>query len=145
MSATKQLLAMQHPVPDREDWETPAHIFDPLNEEFGFTLDAAASHHNAKVPTYFTKSDDGLHRPWLGVVWCNPPYGREIPKWVSKGWEESRLGATVVMLVPARTDTRWWHEFVIPFAEVRFVRGRIKFVGARFNAPFPSAVVIFRP
>lgn len=145
--ATKQLMAMQSPVANREDWETPAHIFDPLHREFRFELDAAASDHNAKTLAYIGEDMDGLvvDWSWAGSVWVNPPYGREIPKWVRKAWEESRKGATVVMLVPARTDTRWFHDYVLPHAEVRFIRGRIRFVGAPFNAPFPSAVVIFRP
>jgi phage N-6-adenine-methyltransferase len=126
------------------EWSTPQATFDGLNAEFGFTLDVASTHENAKCDSHYTKADDGLSQPWQGVVWCNPPYGREIALWCQKAVEARRQGTTVVMLVPARTDTRWWHEY-ISGNEVRFIRGRLKFGGAKNNAPFPSAVVVFRP
>ena len=132
------------PAASRDDWETPQPLFDELHAEFGFTLDVAASDHNAKLPTYYTEIGNGLEQPWDGVCWCNPPYGRELPKWVEKAVFAQEQGATVVMLVPARTDTRWWHDLVIPHAEVRFIRGRIVFTGAQHNAPFPSAILVFR-
>jgi phage N-6-adenine-methyltransferase len=131
------------------EWSTPDPLYRSLDHEFGFTLDAAASAENHKCGRYFTVADDGLAQPWTGAVWCNPPYGRVIAQWVAKAYAESLAGATVVMLIPARTDTGWWHDYVIDGgAEVRFLRGRLNFGGNRksgHNAPFPSAVVIFRP
>ncbi len=146
MTETMQRLDAMFGVADRTDWATPPAFFAGLDKEFGFTLDVAASPHNAKCARYFTREDDGIHQDWSGeVCWCNPPYGREIPKWVRKAAEEARRGVTTVMLIPARTDTSWWHDYIDGKAEVRFVRGRITFVGAEHPAPFPSAVVIFRP
>lgn len=132
---------------ERMDWATPQPFFDMVNEEFSFTLDAASEPHNAKCSRHYTPADDGLSQPWDGVVWCNPPYGRQIGKWVEKGYRSAQEGATVVMLIPARTDTAYWHDYVMRAAEVRFLRGRLVFgVGeAGSNAPFPSALVIFRP
>ena len=124
---------------------TPQDFFDRLDAEFGFDLAVCASPENAKCTIYFTKEDDGLSRDWTGVVWMNPPYGREIGRWLKKANESAKdNGATVVCLVPARTDTNWWHEYVIQH-EVRFVRGRLKFGDAKNSAPFPSAVVVIRP
>lgn len=135
-----------------DEWATPAEIFDPLNAEFGFDLDVCATSENAKCARYFTREQEGRRQQWTGVIWCNPPYGREISGWMWKAWAASLDGATVVCLVPARTDTRWWHDYVIGGrAEVRFLPGRIKFEGRdgsggrQGRAPFPSAVVIFRP
>jgi site-specific DNA-methyltransferase (adenine-specific) len=132
---------------ERGDWATPQAFFDLVDAEFGFTLDAAASEGNAKCAQFYTEADDGLARPWTGTVWCNPPYGRGIADWVQRGYDESRRGATVVMLIPARTDTAYWHDYVMRAAEVRLLRGRLVFgTGeARANAPFPSALVVFRP
>lgn len=125
------------------EWETPQHVFDELNREFGFTIDVAASEKNAKCPRYYTKEVDGLSWSWNDeIVWCNPPYGREIADWVKKAATTER--ATVVMLLPARTDVRWFHDYVYRQAGIRFIRGRLKFGSARENAPFPSMVVIFR-
>jgi phage N-6-adenine-methyltransferase len=131
---------------ERGDWETPQSFYDLVDAEFGFTLDAAASSQNAKAPAFYTQADDGLTQDWTGVVWCNPPYGRGIDAWVRKGFEEAQRGATVVMLIPARTDTGYWHDYVMRAAEVRLIRGRLVFgTGeARANAPFPSALVVFR-
>lgn len=126
------------------EWETPAKTFDALNAEFGFTLDVAATAENAKCSEFFTQADDGLRQDWKGVCWMNPPYGREIGKWVKKAYEESLKGALVVRLIPARTCTGWWHDYAAK-GEVRFIRGRLRFSGSSINAPFPSAVVIFRP
>ncbi len=126
-------------------WATPQDYFDKVNEEFGFTLDVCASPENAKCEHYFTKADSGLTKQWSGVCWMNPPYGRDIKHWMWKAWMESKYsGATVVCLVPARTDTAWWHDFAMK-GEVRFIRGRLKFGGSKNSAPFPSALVIFRP
>jgi phage N-6-adenine-methyltransferase len=130
----------------RIDWETPQALFDELNEEFGFVLDVCASHENAKCSSYFTMEVDGLRQPWgdYGVCWMNPPYGREISRWVAKAHHEAEYGATVVGLVPARTDTAWWHDHIQGKAEVRFLRGRIRFSGGG-PAPFPSCIVVWRP
>lgn len=122
-------------------WETPKDFFDKLNREFRFETDVCALPENAKCEKYFTPEQDGLKQEWTGVCWCNPPYGRQIGKWVEKA---AKSNATVVMLVPARTDTKWFHDWILPFAEIRFVRGRIKFGGAKENAPFPNMVVIYR-
>lgn len=128
-----------------DDWETPQWLFDLLTAEFDFALDVCASAGNAKCPKFFSKEEDGLAQRWTGVCWMNPPYGREIGAWMEKAYESSLEGATVVCLVPARTDTRWWHQFVTRAGEVRFLQGRLKFGKARCGAPFPSAIVIFSP
>ena len=125
-------------------WETPQDFFDKLNDEFGFNLDVCATPQNAKVFRFFTKEHDGLSQDWgESICWMNPPYGREIGKWMKKAYESSLAGATVVCLVPARTDTAWWHDYAIK-GEIRFVKGRLKFGGHKNSAPFPSAVVIFK-
>ena len=129
-----------------DEWSTPQDVFDELHREFNFTVDAAASKDNAKCKRYFDKEINGLMQSWAGeTVWCNPPYGRQIEKWMKKALVESRhTRTTVVMLVPARTDTAWFHDYVYHRAEIRFLRGRLKFVGAQNNAPFPSMVIIYR-
>lgn len=127
-----------------DEWETPQQLFDKLDNEFHFNLDACATAQNAKASRFYTREDDGLSHPWVGTVWCNPPYGRQIAAWVRKGLRESWGGATVVMLLPARTDTKWFHDYILHRAEVRFLRGRLKFSGQTENAPFPSMVVIYR-
>jgi site-specific DNA-methyltransferase (adenine-specific) len=126
------------------EWPTPDTLWCPLNEEFGFTLDVAATNENTKCLQFFTKADDGLAQPWQGVCWMNPPYGRELSKWVKKAVEEQKNGVTTVCLIPARTNTGWWHDFVIPHAEVRFVRGRPKFGNANQGLPWPLAILIFK-
>ena len=126
-------------------WATPQATFDALHEEFSFTLDPCASATNYKCARYFTKSDNGLVQDWgTSSVFCNPPYGRGIADWMAKADEASRLGATVVMLVPARTDTRWFHKFAIT-REVRFFQGRLRFGSAKHAAPFGCILVVFRP
>lgn len=131
-----------------DQWATPQSFFDELDKEFGFTLDACASKWNHKVDNYFDEETNALIQDWTGIVWMNPPYGRTIKHWMKKAYESSREGATVVCLIPARTDTAWWHDYAAK-GEVRFIRGRIKFVDESGNgtnpAPFPSAVVIFKP
>jgi len=127
-------------------WATPQEFFTELDQEFNFTLDPCASPENAKCTKYFTVEDDGLRQDWAGhTVFCNPPYGRQIGKWVKKCYEESRKpGTTVVMLIPARTDTSYFHDYVYNKArEIRFIRGRLKFGNSKNSAPFPSMVVIF--
>ena len=126
-------------------WETPQDLFDKLNNEFHFTLDVCATPENAKCDSFYTKEQDGLSQPWKGVVWCNPPYGRQIGEWVRRAFLASVSGNTVVMLLPARTDTRWFHEYIYGKAEIRFIRGRLKFGGSKNSAPFPSMVVVFMP
>lgn len=138
------------------EWETPRDLFGKLHENFGFVLDAAATKDNALCKSFFTIDDDSLKQDWAkyGVVWCNPPYGRQIGKFVRKGYEEAQKGAIVVMLVPARVDTRWWQDYCSK-AAVWFIKGRLKFVNKSFPsyredgdfkvspAPFPSAIVTF--
>jgi len=133
------------------DWCTPQAFFDALDAEFGFKLDAAATDKTAKCAEYYTPETDGLINSWRrvdgGAVFCNPPYGREIGKWVRKAYEEAQAGAKVVLLIPARTDTSYFHDYIYGKAEIRFVRGRLKFTdddGQAFDpAPFPSMVVIY--
>lgn len=126
------------------EWATPDSLFQQVADEFGpFDLDACATAENAKAARYFTKSDNGLLKDWTGTVWMNPPYGREIGKWVRKAFDAAKAGARVICLLPARTDTAWWHDFVM-HGTVRFIRGRLKFGGAVTSAPFPSALVIFQ-
>lgn len=131
----------------RMDWETPQELFDELDREFHFTLDPCATDKTAKCSMYFTKEQDGLKQSWGGqTVFCNPPYGRELPKWIEKCYKESS-NATVVMLIPARTDTKAFHEYIYNKAEIRFIKGRVKFLidGEQGDAaPFPSMIVIFK-
>ena len=129
---------------DSHLWSTPQAFFDALDAEFHFTVDVCGIPDNAKCPDYFTPEQDGLSQPWTGACWCNPPYGPVIGRWVQKAYEASKAGALVVCLLPGRMDTRWWHTYVLPYAEVRPVAGRLKFGGGEHSAPFPSAVVIFR-
>jgi phage N-6-adenine-methyltransferase len=123
-------------------WATPIEFFNKYDEKFNFELDVCATHENAKCTKYFTIDDDGLSKEWSGICWMNPPYGREIIKWMEKAYKSSLNGATVVCLVPARTDTKWWHEYAIK-GDIEFIRGRLKFGGSKNSAPFPSAVVTF--
>lgn len=130
---------------ETDQWATPQYFFDKLNAEFHFTLDPCADEFNHKCEKYFTKEQDGLLQSWGNdIVFCNPPYGREIYDWVKKAYEEYNKGATVVMLIPARTDTKWFHEFIYTKAEIRFIKGRLKFGNSKNSAPFPSMVVIFK-
>jgi phage N-6-adenine-methyltransferase len=124
-------------------WETPLDFFAELDAEFRFQLDVCAIAENAKCPRFFSPEEDGLTQTWTGICWMNPPYGRAIGAWIEKAWRSARDGATVVCLVPARTDTRWWHEYVMKASEVRYLRGRLKFGGEENSAPFPSALVVF--
>lgn len=128
-----------------DEWATPQKLFDRLNAVFAFDLDPCATPENAKCRLYYTKSDDGLNKSWGGqCAFVNPPYGREIGKWVKKAWEESQKPKTkVVMLLPARTDTAWFHDYIYRQAEIIFIRGRLRFGGQTNGAPFPSMIVIF--
>lgn len=129
------------------EWETPLELFRELDNEFHFNLDPCSTDENAKCVNHFTKEIDGLKQNWKGYrVFCNPPYGRkETGEWVKKCFCESQKENTlVVMLIPARTDTKWFHEYIYHYAEIRFLKGRLKFGNSRNSAPFPSMVVIFR-
>ena len=125
----------------KEEWETPQDLFDELNKEFSFDIDVCALPENAKCEKFFTPENDGLQKKWGGTCWCNPPYGRKIGEWVKKASESN---ATVVMLLPARTDTKWFHEYIYKKAEIRFIKGRLKFGDSKNAAPFPSMIVILR-
>lgn len=124
------------------EWETPAYLFEEYNYKYHFDLDVCATNENAKCLRYFTKEEDGLRQEWRGVCWMNPPYGREIGKWVEKAYKSALKGATVVCLLPARTDTSWWHDYCMK-GQIEFIRGRVKFGNSKHGAPFPSAIVIF--
>lgn len=128
------------------EWETPIDLFNRLDEEFHFTLDPCASGENHKCEKFYTKEQDGLLRDWGGeIVFCNPPYGRQIGAWVEKCYKEVKYGKCecAVMLIPARTDTKWFHEFILNRADIRFLKGRLHFGGSKTGAPFPSMIVVF--
>lgn len=126
------------------EWSTPQDLFDELDARYGFEVDVCATPENAKCPAFFTAEHDGLDQPWQGTCWMNPPYGRDIGRWVAKAYHSALAGATVVCLLPARTDTGWWHNYCRR-GEIRFLRGRLRFGGSANAAPFPSAVVTFHP
>jgi phage N-6-adenine-methyltransferase len=128
-------------------WATPQAWFDYLDLEFDFTLDPCCEHETAKCKRHFTPAEDGLAHEWTDErVYMNPPYGRELGVWMAKAYRECRdNGALVVAFVPARVDTEWWHQYAAKATEVRFPKGRVKFAGADNSAPFPVAVVVFRP
>ena len=129
---------------DKMDWGTPDEISKPLIKEFGLCVDLAASAADTKLKRFFSLADDSLSQNWSGLRgWLNPPYGRQLGKWVEKAYESTRKGGIIVMLIPARTDTQFWHKYVVKADEIRFIEGRITFVGAEHSAPFPSAVVVF--
>jgi phage N-6-adenine-methyltransferase len=144
-----------HTSSKSDEWETPKELFNKYNEQFCFDIDVCATHENALVPEYYTKENDALTQDWVGTCWMNPPYGRQIGLFMKKAYEESLKGATVVCLVPSRTDTRWWHEYAMK-GEIEFIRGRLKFINRTFPswrpdgnfkispAGFPSAVIVFR-
>lgn len=129
-----------------DEWPTPQWLFDALDREFGFTLDPCSTDANAKCPKHFTRAEDGLRQSWAGeTVFMNPPYGEQIGLWMAKAHHAAvDEKATVVCLVPARTDTRWWHAFAMKH-EIRLLRGRLRFGEASASAPFPSAIVVMRP
>lgn len=151
MNATVQKLMFSSKT---DDWATPQDFFDKLTSELGpFDLDVCASEENKKCQTYYNENLNGLAWNWYDTVtwnktphcWMNPPYGRTIGHWVKKAYEESLRGCVVVCLLPARTDTKWFHDYCYNKAEIRFVKGRLKFGASKNSAPFPSMVVIFRP
>lgn len=123
-------------------WSTPDDFFKMVDREFSFELDVCATKDNAKCLAYYTFEDDGLLQDWSGRCWMNPPYGREIGKWVAKAFNSDC--DVVVGLLPARTDTKWFHDYIYGKAEIRFIKGRLKFGCAKNNAPFPSMLVIWR-
>jgi len=130
----------------KHDWPTPWHVFDPYNDEFAFTLDVCATAANTKCARYFSPEQDGLLQDWGDdVCWMNPPYGTAIGRWMAKAYRSALAGATVVVLVPSRPGTLWWHDWVLGKAEVRLRKGRIRFVGAPNHAGFPSVAAIYRP
>lgn len=137
---------------------TPQDFFDKLDTEFRFVLDVAATENSAKCANFFTPETDGLNQSWscCGAVFCNPPYGQELKKWVRKAYTEAQSGQTIVLLIPARTDTAFFHDYIYGKAEIRFVRGRLTFTdvdgnpkrdkrGRAMPAPFPSMVVVYNP
>ena len=127
------------------EWATPQSFFDALNREFSFTLDPCSTHENAKCEKHYTKEQDGLAQDWTGeTVFCNPPYGRGICEWCKKCYEHSQNGGTAVLLVPSRTDTKWFHEWVYGKAELRFIKGRLHFNENKEGAPFPSLIAVYR-
>ena len=129
------------------EWETPKEFYAKLAHRFNFTLDPCCSEESRKCESYFTEAEDGLSQSWAGhTVFMNPPYGREISKWIKKAYDESRkANTTVVCLIPSRTDTRYWHEYCMKAHELYFIKGRLKFGESKNSAPFPSAVVVFKP
>lgn len=127
-----------------DNWATPQELFDKLDDKYNFTYDVCAGSHNAKCSQYYTVADDGLKQKWQGTCWCNPPYSRQIGLWMEKAYKSSVLGATVVCLVPARTDTRWWNSWSVK-GEIEYIKGRLKFGSSNNSAPFPSAIITYRP
>lgn len=126
-----------------EMWKTPQELFDKLDAEYHFDCDVCAIPENTKCKKYYTPEIDGLSQKWGGNCWCNPPYGKAIGKWIEKAYNESTKGTRVVMLIPARTDTKWFHEWVLPYADIYFIKGRLKFGNSKNSAPFPSMIVVF--
>ena len=127
-----------------DEWETPQELFDRLDCIHQFEVDVCATEMNTKCGFWFDKQNDALLKDWSGwsSLWMNPPYGRKIGSWIKKAYEESQKGCKVVCLIPARTDTKWWHEYVMK-GKIEFLRGRLKFGKSKNSAPFPSAIVIF--
>ena len=128
-----------------DEWTTPNDLFNKLDKEFNFTLDAAASEENHKCSKYYSIKDNGLSASWGGeTVFCNPPYS-DIGSWVKKCFYEAlNPGTTIVLLIPSRTDTKWFHKYIYNRSEIRFIRGRLKFGQSKNSAPFPSMIVVFR-
>ena len=131
-------------------WGTPPEIFDPINKEFNFTLDVCAIEENSKCERFISPNENGLITEWKNeVCWCNPPYGNEVPKWCKKALKETKNGTTTVLLIPCKTNTNWWHDLVIPHAEIRFLRGRVKFIRQNGEQstqalPWSLAYVVYR-
>ena len=125
------------------EWETPKDFFSLINRVYKFGVDVCANKDNTKCERYFTPEVDGLAQDWTGTVWCNPPYGRGIEKWVKKAHESHKHGTTVVMLLPSRTDTKWIYDYVFGSAQIVFIKGRLKFENSTASAPFPSILAIW--
>ena len=143
---SKKRMVDVHFSSESNEWGTPQDLYNELDEQYGFTLDPCATKENAKCDKYYTKEDDGLLQDWRDeVVFMNPPYGREISKWIEKAYTESLHGdCIVVCLIPSRTDTKYWHDFIFSKAhKIMFIKGRLKFSGHKNSAPFPSAIVVF--
>lgn len=128
-----------------DEWSTPDWLFNDLNTKYHFDLDVCATPENAKCKHYYTKAQDGLSQKWFGNCWMNPPYGRQIGVWIKTAYQKIVGGECdlVCMLLPARTDTAWWHDYCMK-GEITFIRGRLKFSNAKGNAPFPSVIVILK-
>ena len=129
----------------KDDWRTPKDLFNALDAEYHFTLDPCSTHENALCEKHYTQAEDGLIQNWGGeIVFMNPPYGSQINKWIQKAYEESLNGATVVCLIPARPDSRYWQDVILPYAaKIQFIRGRLHFSDSKLGAGFPSAIVLF--
>ena len=128
-----------------DEWATPIIFYQELNNKYHFNLDPCASNENHKCELYFTKQQNGLNQDWTGKrVFCNPPYGRQISQWVKKAYEENKKGSFIVMLLPARTDTKWFHNYIYNIHEIIFLKGRLKFNDGKQAAPFPSMLVIMK-
>lgn len=125
----------------KQEYETPKKLFNKLNKEFNFTIDVCADTYNKKVENFYSEKDNALIKDWNGVCWMNPPY-KDLKIWVKKAYKESLKGAIVVCLIPARTNTNWWHEYCMK-GEIRFIKGRPKFEGCKYGLPQPLAIVIF--
>lgn len=130
---------------DKDDWNTPKHLFKYLDDKYHFTLDPCSTHENALCQKHYTKEDDGLIQDWSNeIVFMNPPYGTETGKWIKKAYQESLNNAVIVCLIPARPDTKYWQDIIFPYAsEIRFIRGRLHFSDSKNPAGFPSALVVF--
>jgi len=130
----------------KQEWETPEILFTPLNAEFNFELDLAADDNNNKCSLYYTEQDNGLVQSWKGICWLNPPFGNKygtIKDWVKKSFEETQESGVVVILIPARTNTKWWYNYCMKAKEIRFVIGRPKFGESKYGLPQPLAIVVF--
>jgi len=127
------------------EWNTPDDLYNILDNEFNFTLDPCTNGENNKCNRFYTEKENGLIQDWSkDIVFMNPPYGREISQWIEKAYNESLKGSKVVCLIPSRTDTKYWHDFIFNKAsEVRFVKGRLKFGNSKNSAPFPSAIIVY--
>jgi len=150
MNSDKKITDNVHFSSEDQTWTTPQEFYDKLNEEFNFSLEPCCSKESAKCEKFFTEEDDGLKQDLSNdVVFMNSPYGREIPQWIEKAHNEYLKGATVVCLIPSRTDTRYWHNWIFPLyyenkIEIRFLKGRLKFGNAKTSAPFPSVVIVYK-
>ncbi|MCP4527503.1 MAG: adenine methyltransferase [Aestuariibacter sp.] len=130
---------------EKTDWETPDELFGYWNQRFSFLTDVCATKENTKCNSWWSPKDNGLNRDWSwhGPCWMNPPYGREIGEWVQKAALEAAEGCLTVALLPARTDTKWFHDWVLPYAHIVWLKGRVRFKGAKHSAPFPSMIAIY--